>query len=121
MLDGPSQIALLAYSIAWQTPVLSLSANNLCYFDMQVFFNTILSPLNGTAHLVSPNFRIVTSFTLFYLAMSVLLWAVGCAAGLRPVARAVFAGLTALIVTLPFGLDHLLPFLPSFPFVTQAM
>lgn len=112
----------LDYDLNWGTPVFSLSGNILYFFEMQIPFNTSLAPLNGLAHLVSPNLRLAASYTLLYLAMSALLWVVGCALGLRPVARIVFAGLTALFVTVPFGLDHLVPFLPPpFDFVTQAM
>ncbi len=115
-------IAFLNYDLAWRTPVLSLAGNVLYQFDIQPAFNTSLAPLNAAAYFVNPSLRIVASFTLFYLAMSALLWVVGSAFGLRPVALTVCAGLTALIATIPYGLDHILPFIPPpFDFVSQAM
>ena len=54
--------------------------------------------------------------------MSVLLWTVGRAIGLKQAARATCAGLAALITTIPYGLNHVLPFLPPpFVFVSQSM
>jgi hypothetical protein len=115
-------IAFLNYDLDWHTPIFSLAGNVLYQFEIQPPFNTSLAPLNGIAHLVSPDLRIVTVFTLFYLAMSALLWAVGRAVGLTPVARALCAGLTALITTIPYGLDHVFPFLPPpFVFVSESM
>ena len=115
-------IAFLNYDLAWHTPIFSLAGNILYQFDIQPPFNTSLAPLNAAAYLVEPSLRIVTSFTLSYLAMGALLWAVGATVGLRPAARTICAGLTALLTTIPYGLDHVLPFLPSpFDFVSEAM
>jgi hypothetical protein len=115
-------IAFLNYDLAWHTPIFSLSGNILYQFEIQPPFNTSLAPLNGIAHLVSPGWQIVASYILFYLAMTALLWALGCAVGLKPVPRAICAALAGLMTTIPYGLDHLLPFLPPpFVFVSQAM
>ena len=115
-------IAFLNYDLAWHTPAFSLAGNALYQFEIQPPFNTSLAPLNRIAYWVSPDLRIVGSFTIFYVAMGVLLWAVCQTIGLRRAPRAACAGLTALIATVPYGLDHLLPFLPPpFVFVSQSM
>jgi hypothetical protein len=115
-------ITFLNYDIAWHTPIFSLAGNILYEFEIQPPFNTNLAPLNGIAHFVSPEWQFVASYVLFYLAMSALLWAIGWTVGLRPVPRTICAALAALMTTIPWGLDHLLPFLPPpFVFVTQAM
>lgn len=115
-------IAFLNYDLAWHTPIFSLAGNILYQFGIQPPFNTSLAPLNAAAYLVSPRLRIITSFALSYIAMSTLLWVVGKAMGLRPTARTICAGLAALITTVPYGLDHILPFIPPpFDFVSEAM
>jgi hypothetical protein len=115
-------IAFLNYDLAWHTPAFSLAGNALYQFEIQPPFNTSLAPLNHIAYWVRPDLRVVASFTIFYVAMSALLWAIGRTLGLRPGPRAACAGLTALIATVPYGLDHLLPFLPPpFVFVSQSM
>ena len=122
LVDIHWHMAFLDYDVTWRTPLFSLAGNILYHFDMQVPFNTNLAPLNGAVRLFAPEHRIATSFTLVSLGTGVLLWSIGWTAGLRPVARTIFAGLTALIVTVPFGFDHLLPFLPPpFLFMSQAM
>ena len=121
LFDLHWHMSFLDYDLDWHTPIFSLSGNILYDFGMQMPMNTSLSPLNGLAHLVPPAYRLTVSYVLFYLAAAALLWAIGHAAGLRPVARAIFASLTALMVTVPYGLDYLVPFLPTLPFTTQAM
>jgi hypothetical protein len=115
-------IAFLNYDLNWYTPVFSLAGNILYQFEIQPPFNTSLAPLNGLAHFVSPAWQIAASYVLFFVAMGALLWAVGHAAGLKLIPRTICAALVALITTIPYGLDHLLPFLPPpFVFVSQAM
>ena len=122
LFDIHWHMAFLDYDVVWHTPRFSLAGNILYHFDMQVPFNTNLAPLNGVVRLFRPEYRVAASFTLVALATAALLWAIGQAAGLRPVARTIFACLTALIVTMPYGFDHLLPFLPPpFLFMSQAM
>ena len=122
LVDIHWHMAFLDYDVTWRTPLFSLAGNILYHFDMQVPFNTNLAPLNGAVRLFAPEHRIAASFTLVSLGTGVLLWFIGWTAGLRPVACTIFAGLTALIVTVPFGFDHLLPFLPPpFLFMSQAM
>ena len=122
LVDIHWHMAFLDYDVTWRTPLFSLAGNILYHFDMQVPFNTNLAPLNGAVRLFAPEHRIAASFTLVSLGTGVLLWFIGWTAELRPVACTIFAGLTALIVTVPFGFDHLLPFLPPpFLFMSQAM
>ena len=122
LVDIHWHMAFLDYDVTWRTPLFSLAGNILYHFDMQVPFNADLAPLNGAVRLFAPEHRIAASFTLISLGTGVLLWFIGWTAELRPVACTIFAGLTALIVTVPFGFDHLLPFLPPpFLFMSQAM
>jgi hypothetical protein len=111
----------LDYSLDWRTPLFSLGGNILYGFGIQPGFKANLAPLNGLATLVEPTLRLATSYALFYIAMGILLWTIGLAAGMRPVARVIFAGSTGLIVTIPFGLGYLLPILPRFLYMSQAM
>ena len=115
-------IAFLNYDLTWHTPAFSLAGNVLYQFEIQPPFNTSLAPLNYLAYWVTPDLRVVASFTIFFFAMSALLWTVGRTLGLRPAPCAASAGLTALIATVPYGLNHLLLFLPPpFIFVSQSM
>src|SRR5262249_48825820 len=103
LFDLHWHMPFLDYDLDWHTPAFSLAGNVLYDFGMQIPLNTSLSPLNGLAHLVPASYRLATAYTLLYLAASGLLWTIGYAAGLRPIARGVFAGFTALIVTMPYG------------------
>ena len=51
--------------------------------------------------------------------MALLFWAIGAAWGLPPASRAVFAGLVALITTVPQGLDFIFCLLPPNWFTSQ--
>jgi len=112
--------AYLDYDLNWGTPILSLGGNLLNNFGIQVPFNTSLSPFLGLSHVVASEYEALLSVSLFYVGMSLLFWAIGGTIKLRPVPRATAAGLTALIGTIPFGIDTLLPFIPPYLFVSQA-
>jgi hypothetical protein len=97
--------AFIDFDIDWRTPRLSLAGNLLNNFGVQVPVNANLAPLISLAHAVSSRFQIVTALALFYLAIAALFWAVGRIIGLRPVPCGVLAGVAALILNIPFGLE----------------
>ncbi len=113
--------ANLDYDINWSTPLFSLTGNVLNHFDMQLPLNSNLSPLFVVAHLAGPRLEIAVSQALFYIALALIFWAVGRLFRLRAIPLAIFSGLTSLIMTIPFGLDSLIPFLPPFLFISQAV
>lgn len=121
MPDTRAHQAFIDYDLNWDTPLFALSGNLLNHFDLQIPLNANLSPLFRLAHLTGLHFEIAAAQTLFYVALAVLFWFLGRSVGLRHTPCAAFAGLTALIMTTPFGLDALFPWLPPFLFLTQPV
>jgi hypothetical protein len=102
------------YDLDWKTPTFSLSADILHQFGMQPPFNTSLSPLIGLGHAFPLQYRLMADITLFFVAVAALIWALGGTLGLRPVPRVILAGTIALMMTIPYGIDYPLPFVPPF-------
>jgi hypothetical protein len=109
------------YDIDWSTHMFSFGGNLLNQFGMQPPFNTHLSPFLGAAHLLAPNSEIILSVCIFYFALSLLLWFVAQKIGLRPVPRVIFTGVVALIATLPYGPERIIPAIPPYVLVSQAI
>lgn len=104
--------ALLDYGIDWQTPIFTFGGNLLYGFSMQLPFKGQLLPMEGIAHLFPIGSRIAVTVTLCFLSASLLFWCIGSAMGLKLVYRTVFAGLSALITTMPAGLNFIVWLLP---------
>ena len=104
----------LDYDLDWKTPTFSLGANLLNNFGIQLPLNTHLSPLIALSHLATPRFEVIVTVSLFYVAMGGLFWCVGRTIGLWAVPCLMFAGLVALIVTIPSGLEKFLLVTPPF-------
>jgi len=119
--DSRWHMRFLDYDLDWETPWFSLSGNILNQFGMQPPFNTDLSPLNGLAHLAPLRYRIVASVTLFYSAAFFLVWVFGRTIALRPIPRVIVAGVVGLIVTIPVGVDSVIPFAPPLLFTANSM
>jgi len=121
MPDTRAHQAFIDYDLNWGTPLFALTGNLLNHFDLQMPLNANLSPLFRLAHLAGLHFEVAAAQALFYVALAVLFWFLGRSIGLRHTPCAAFAGLTALIMTTPFGLDALFPWLPPFLFLTQPV
>jgi hypothetical protein len=119
--DSHWHMTFLDYGLNWGTPIFSFGGNVLTQFGIQPPFNTNLSPLNGLAHLAPPRYRIATGVTLFYSAAFLLLWAFGQTIRLKAVPRVVLAGVVSLIVTIPFGVDGVLPLVPPLLFTANLI
>jgi hypothetical protein len=104
----------LDYDLDWKTPTFSLGANLLNNFGIQLPLNTHLSPLIALSHLATPRFEVIVTVSLFYVAMGGLFWCVGRTIGLWAAPCLIFAGLVALIVTIPSGLEKFLLVTPPF-------
>ena len=113
--------ALLDYGVDWRTPAFSFGGNALYGFGIELPLKARLLPIEGLAHSLAPPWRIAGAVTLYFSIAMVVFWLVGRAIGLRPIARSVFAGLTALILSIPVGLDRVLWFLPPRFFTHQFM
>lgn len=101
------------YDIDWGTPIFALAGNLLYNFGIQFPLNTSLSPILVIAHGLSPTYQIAIALSLFSAAFAALFWNIGRDLGLRPVPRMIFAGLVALIVSVPKGLDKIIYIVPS--------
>ena len=104
--------AVLNYAIDWGTPVFSLGGNILYHFDIQVPLNPHLLPLEGLASAFPIEHRMVVTIAACFLVMGVLVSFFGSAIGLRPIPRTILAGLVALLLTVPRGLDMLIWIIP---------
>ena len=111
-LDQHSDQTFIDYDIDWGTPVFSFGGNVLYHFEIQVPLNTHLLPLLGLAQSLPPEYRIVGTVALCFLAVGGLFFIIGGAIGLRCIPRAIFAGAVALLVTTPRGLDRMIWLLP---------
>src|SRR5262249_1481573 len=107
------------YDVDWRTPIFSFAGNALNNFGIQLPLNTQLLPILGLSQLFAHDQHILAAVVLVFIAMALLFWAIGAALGLPPVSRAVFAGLVALITTVPYRLDLIFPLLPPNFLTTQ--
>src|SRR5262249_861406 len=111
---------MMSYGIDWRAPAFSFGGNLLYSFGIQVPLKGQLLPMEGTAAYWFPvQDRIPATIALCFLATAALFWAIGAAIGLNLICRTMFAGLVALITTIPVGLDYVLPFLPPRFFTHQ--
>ncbi len=111
--------AFVDYDIDWQTPIFSFSGNVLNNFGIQLPLNTQLLPVLGLSQLFAHDEHILVAIILFFIGMALLFWSIGATWGIPRVARAIFAGLVALITTVPWGLELIFwPIPPNF-FTTQ--
>lgn len=110
--------AMLDYETAWRTPVFPLGANLLNNFGIQLPLKPQLLPFEGAASWFSIEHRIAATVVFCFAGLIALFTWIGALIGFRPVYRLFFAGITALILTIPSGLDRLLPILPPH-FVTH--
>src|SRR5262249_55621472 len=110
--DQHSYQTFIDYDIDWRTPVFSFGGNVLYHFEIQIPLNTHLLPLEGLAQSLPPEYRIVGTVALCFLAVGGLFFIIGGAIGLRCIPRAIFAGAVALLVTTPRGLDRMIWLLP---------
>jgi hypothetical protein len=106
------------YDLDWRTPIFSFAGNVLNNFGIQLPLNTELLPILGLSQFFAHDQHIPAAVVLFFVAVALLFWAIGAAWGLPPVSRAVFAGLVALMTTVPRGLAFVFGLPPSF-FTTQ--
>ena len=111
--------AMMSYGIDWGAPVFSFGGNLLYDFGIQVPLKGQLLPLEGMAHWFPAGHRIAATVTLCFFATAALFWYMGAVIGLSLIFRTVFAGLVALITTIPTGLDYILWFLPPRFFTHQ--
>jgi hypothetical protein len=103
------------YDVDWQTPIFSFAGNVLNNFGIQLPLNTQLLPVLGLSQLFAHDEHILVGVVLLFIGMALLFWAIGATWGIPPVARAVFAGLVALITTVPWGLELIFwPIPPNF-------
>jgi hypothetical protein len=110
---------LVEYDVAWRTPIFELAGNVLHQLGIQLPLNTQLLPFSGVAQLFPRPIQIGVTVALTFLGMVALFWVVGLSFGLRLVPRAAFSGLTALVTTLPAGLDVIFWLLPPNFFTSQ--
>jgi hypothetical protein len=107
--------AFVDYDVDWQTPIFSLAGNVLNNFGIQLPLKTQILPILGSSQIFAHDQHISAAVVLFFIATALLFWAIGAAWGLPPVSRTVFAGLVALITTVPRGLDLIFwPLPPNF-------
>jgi hypothetical protein len=111
-LDFHWHQAYLDYDLDWKTPAFSFAGNLLYNFGIQVPLNTSLAPLLRTSHAIAPYSHALVSVMVLFTALAALAWQFGGIVRMRPVPRIILAGLTALILTIPFGIDRLLVIIP---------
>ncbi|MBS0534151.1 MAG: hypothetical protein JSR72_08845 [Proteobacteria bacterium] len=113
--------AMVDYDALWRTPWLSIPGNALYQFDMRLPVTSHLMPALGLSELFPPAWRVAASYVVLFAGMMLLFWCVGATLGLRPLPRAVFAGLVALMVVVPVGIDKIVWFFPVNFFTTQSL
>lgn len=113
--------ALVDYDALWRTPFASVPANVLYFFDIRLPVNTRSLPVLGLSKLFPPELRVPASYGLLFAGMLALFWTVGVTFGLRPAAATIFAGLVALMATIPSGLDAIFWLLPPNFFTSQFL
>jgi hypothetical protein len=104
--------SMVDYGIDWGTPIFSFGANLLYNFGIQTPLKGQLLPIEGIAHLFPIGMRLPATVALYFIATALLFWIIGTLFGLNLFYRTLFAGLVALLLTIPVGLDYVLPFLP---------
>ena len=111
--------AFVDYDVDWRTPIFSFAGNILNNFGIQLPLKTQILPMLGLSQFFPHDQHISAAVVLFFIAMALLFWAIGAAWGLPPVSRTVFAGLVALITTVPRGHELIFWLLPPNFFTSQ--
>lgn len=113
--------AMIDYDALWRTPWFSIPGNALYQFDLRLPVTTHLMPALGLSELFSVPRRVTTSYAILFTGMVLLFWLLGATFGLRPLPRAIFAGLVGLMVVVPVGLDKIVWLFPVNFFTTQSL
>jgi hypothetical protein len=110
--DQHYHLAAIDFDVDWGTPFFSLAGNLLNNFGVQIPLNGNLAPVLGLARRFFPAQQIEVSMLGFFLLTGGLLWMLGYVCGIRPVPRTLVAGIAALLLTVPTGLDRILFVIP---------
>lgn len=113
--------ALIDYDALWRTPVFSMPGNLLNQFDMRPPVTSHLMPAIGLSELFPRPWRVTASYSFLFAGMMLLFWSIGATFGLRPLPRAIFAGLVGLMAVIPVGIDKIVWFFPVNFFTTQSL
>jgi hypothetical protein len=113
--------AMVDYDALWRTPLFTIPGNALYQFDMRLPVTTHLMPVLGLSELFPPSWRVTASYALLFAGMTLLFWLIGATFGLRPLPRAIFAGLVALMAVIPVGIDKIVWIFPVNFFTTQSL
>ncbi len=113
--------AMVDYDALWRTPVFSIPGNALYQFDMRLPVTSHLMPALGLSELLPVSWRVTASYGVLFAAMLLLFWCIGATFGLRPLPRAIFAGLVAMASVIPVGIDKIVWFFPVNFFTTQSL
>lgn len=113
--------AMIDYDALWRAPIATIPGNILYQFDIRLPVSTYAMPVLGLSTLAPPAWRVALGDALLFGGMLALFLVVGATFGLRPFARAVFAGVVALIAVVPRGLEWLFWLVPPNFFTTQRV
>ncbi len=110
--DQHYHLAAIDFDVDWGTPFFALAGNLLNNFGVQIPLNGNLAPVLGLARRYFPAQQIEVSMLGFFLLTGALLWVLGYLCGIRAVPRTLLAGIAALLLTVPTGLDRILFVVP---------
>lgn len=113
--------AMVDYDAQWRTPLFSIPGNALYQFDIRLPVTTHLMPVLGLSELFPMSWRVTASYALLFAGLTLLFWLIGATFGLRPLPRAIFAGLVALMAVIPVGIDKIVWVFPVNFFTTQSL
>ena len=113
--------AMIDYDALWRTPIATIPGNILYQFDIRLPVSTHAMPVLGLSTLAPPAWRVAAGDGLLFAGMLALFFTIGATFGLRPLARAILAGIVALIAVVPAGLEWLFWLVPPNFFTTQRV
>lgn len=113
--------AMIDYDALWRTPWFTIPGNALYQFDLRLPVTTHLMPALGLSELFPVSWRVTASYAFLFTGMVCLFWLIGATFGLRPLPRAIFAGLVGLMAVVPVGLDKIVWLFPINFFTTQTL
>lgn len=113
--------AMVDYDAQWRTPLFGIPGNALYQFDMRLPVTSHLMPALGLSELFPVSWRVSVSYAALFAGMTLLFWLIGATFGLRPLSRAIFAGLVALMAVIPIGIDKIVWFFPVNFFTTRSL
>lgn len=108
------------YDVAWNTPPLALGANILNSFGVELPLKVNFLPIEGLAQLFPIDVRIPAAVLIYYFCIIALFWVVGTLIGLNLAARSFFAGVLAILLIIPIGLERIIWFFPPHFFTHQV-